>query len=122
MMNDYLNGHSISFDPTYTTMSVTIPARARHTELNPAPRQWPGRPEWVYELSYCPADGSKINGISVKEITWTPELTAFVKSLTGGVQFAKVYEQARKACKQRNANLRAAWIRNHQDRGEEFGL
>lgn len=99
-MTKYVGDTQINFDITFTTMTVHLHSRIRHAALNPATRQAPGIQEWTYILSYSPADGSKVNGVSVKDIAWTPELTAFVKSLTGGVSFAKIYEAARKTAKE----------------------
>lgn len=85
----YINGSQVSFRKD--VMVVTFVSNKRFAELNPTNRP-NGR--YGYELSYNPATGNAVNGVSTKQIVWTPELTGFIKSLTGGVSFAAEYTKA----------------------------
>lgn len=93
-MTNYINGSMVAFDTLSAgaTMSVTFITPQRHAALSPQPVYIPRREhEAKYVLSYSPATGNAINGVSTRDIAWTPEMTAFVKNLTGGVKFADVY-------------------------------
>ena len=92
-LNGSINGHNVSFDGE--TMIVRCASNVRHAALNPQPAQNP-RYRLLYVLTYSPTDGAMINGVSTKNIQWTPELTAFIQSITGGAKFAACYAQAKK--------------------------
>lgn len=85
----YINGSQVVF--RNDVMVVSFASNKRVAELNPTSRP-NGR--YGYELSYSPASGNTVNGVSTKQIVWTPELTSFVKSLTGGASFAAEYAKA----------------------------
>ena len=81
---DYINGHLVAFDND-ETMSIFVGSNLREFG---APK---GKTQYCYLLSYSPKAGSAINGVSVKDIEWTPARKAFIAELTGGAQFAKIY-------------------------------
>jgi len=99
-MTEHINGNRIQF--TGDTLWISICSNVRHDALAPEKSANP-RFAFVYRLAYSPAAGNTVNGVSTKDIAWTPALTAFITAQTGGAKFASIYAQARKAVDARNA-------------------
>ena len=106
----YINGSQVVFRKD--VMVVAFVSTVKQSALNPLSRP---AGKYGYELSYSPAEGKRINGLAISEITWTPELTAFVKTLTNGARFENEYSTAFAQAKRTNVALHREHRANHTD-------